>query len=90
MLSKRFILSCEPGTRVTMRINATETDGDSPDNSVIALTPGNNVATGVGVQLNIDGAPLSLNTNYRVYPYNRTTVTQSRRGCQLSDIHRSR
>lgn len=70
-----LILSCEPGTRVTMRINATETDGDSPDNSVIALTPGNNVATGVGVQLNIDGAPLSLNTNYRVYPYNRTTVT---------------
>lgn len=70
-----LILSCEPGTRVTMRINATETDGDSPDNSVIALTPGDNVATGVGVQLNINGAPLSLNTNYRVYPYNRTTVT---------------
>ncbi|HBM3288636.1 TPA: type 1 fimbrial protein [Klebsiella michiganensis] len=70
-----LILSCEPGTRATMVINATETTGDSPDHSVMALTPGDNVATGVGVQLNINGVPLSLNTPYKVFPYNRTTVT---------------
>lgn len=68
-------LTCEPGTRATMRIIATETDGDNPDNSVMALTPGENIATGVGVQLNINGVPLSLNTNYTLFPYNRTTVT---------------
>lgn len=70
-----LILTCEPGTRVTMVINATEATGDSPDHSVIALTPGDNVATGVGVQLNTRGVPLSLDTPYRVFPYNRTTVT---------------
>ena len=70
-----LILSCEPGTRATMVINATETTGDSPDHSVMALTPGDNVATGIGVQLNTRGVPLSLNTPYRVFPYNRTTVT---------------
>lgn len=72
-------LSCEPGTNVTMRITATEAEGDNPDHTVIALTPGENVATGVGVQLNINGAPLSMNTStYRVFdPVNRTTVTNS-------------
>jgi hypothetical protein len=45
-----------------MRITATEAEGDNPDHTVIALTPGENVATGVGVQLNINGAPLSVNT----------------------------
>lgn len=68
-------LSCEPGTNATMRIIATETNGDNPDNSVMALTPGEGVATGVGVQLNINGVPLSLNTNYAVFPSNRTTVS---------------
>ncbi|MDM7027834.1 type 1 fimbrial protein [Klebsiella michiganensis] len=71
-------LTCEPGTHVTMRITATEAEGDNPDHTVIALTPGENVATGVGVQLNINGAPLSANTTYRVFdPVNRTTVTNS-------------
>ncbi len=71
-------LTCEPGTYVTMRITATEAEGDNPDHTVIALTPGENVATGVGVQLNINGAPLSANTNYRVFdPVNRTTVTNT-------------
>ena len=61
-----------------MRITATEAEGDNPDHTVIALTPGENVATGVGVQLNINGAPLSANTTYRVFdPVNRTTVTNS-------------
>ena len=70
-------LSCEPGTNVTMRITATEAEGDNPDHTVIALTPGDNVATGVGVQLNINGAPLSVNNStYRVFDaVNRTTVT---------------
>jgi type 1 fimbria pilin len=56
-------LTCEPGTNVTMRITATEAEGDNPDHTVIALTPGENVATGVGVQLNINGAPLSVNNS---------------------------
>jgi hypothetical protein len=60
-----------------MRITATEAEGDNPDHTVIALTPGDNVATGVGVQLNINGAPLSVNNStYRVFDaVNRTTVT---------------
>ncbi len=62
-----------------MRITATEAEGDNPDHTVIALTPGDNVATGVGVQLNINDGPLSVNTTaYRVFdPVNRTTVTNS-------------
>lgn len=72
-------LTCEPGTNVTMRISATEAEGDNPDHTVIALTPGENVATGVGVQLNVKGTTLSLNTStYRVFDQaNRTTVTNS-------------
>lgn len=72
-------LTCEPGTNVQMRISATEAEGDNPDHTVIALTPGENVATGVGVQLNLNGTPLSVNTStYRVFdPINRTTVTNS-------------
>ena len=64
---------------MTMRITATEAEGDNPDHTVIALTPGDNVATGVGVQLNINGAPLSVNNStYRVFDaVNRTTVTNS-------------
>ncbi|VUS22827.1 type 1 fimbrial protein [Klebsiella spallanzanii] len=70
-------LTCEPGTNVMMRINATEAEGDNPDHTVIVLTPGENVATGVGVQLNINGAPLSLNSDYPVFSSQRTTVTNS-------------
>ena len=70
-------LTCEPGTNVMMRVNATEAEGDNPERSVMALTAGENVATGVGVQLNINGAPLSLNTNYSVFKSNRTTITNS-------------
>lgn len=70
-------LTCEPGTNVAMRINATEAEGDNPDRSVMALTAGENVATGVGVQLNINGVPLSLNTNYSLFKSNRTTITNS-------------
>lgn len=72
-------LTCEPGTFVTMRVTATEAEGDNPGHSVIALTPGENVATGVGVQLNIFDTALAVNNSiYRVFAESkRTTVTNS-------------
>lgn len=70
-------LTCEPGTNVMMRVNATEAEGANPERSVMALTGGENAATGVGVQLNINGAPLSLNTDYTLFKSNRTTITNT-------------
>ena len=77
-VQQTLMLTCEPGTHVTMRITATEAEGDNPDQTVIALTPGENVATGVGVQLKVKSTTISLNTTYRVFAEtNRTTVTNS-------------
>lgn len=70
-------LSCEPGTNVSMRVTATEAGGDNPDNTVMALTTDSNVATGVGVQLNLNGEALPLNTDISLYSSSRTTVTNS-------------
>jgi type 1 fimbria pilin len=56
-------LSCEPGTNVSMRVAAAEASGNNPDNTVMALTAEENVATGVGVQLNLNGEALPLNTD---------------------------
>ena len=78
-VQQTLTLTCEPGTAVTMRVTATEAEGDNPDHSVIALTPGENVATGVGVQLNLNNAPLIVNYfNYKVFgTTKRTEVTNS-------------
>ncbi len=70
-------LSCEPGTNVSMRVAAAQASGDNPGNTVMALTAGENVATGVGVQLNMDGEALPLNTDISLYTSSRTTVTNS-------------
>lgn len=35
-----LMLSCEPGTNISMRVTATEAEGDNPNRSVIALTAG--------------------------------------------------
>ncbi|MGZ0121423.1 type 1 fimbrial protein [Klebsiella pneumoniae subsp. pneumoniae] len=51
--------------------------GDNPGNTVMALTAEQNVATGVGVQLNMDGEALPLNTDISLYTSSRTTVTNS-------------
>ncbi|HHD2153693.1 TPA: type 1 fimbrial protein [Klebsiella pneumoniae] len=56
---------------------ATQASGDNPGNTVMALTAGENVATGVGVQLNMDGEALPLNTDISLYTSSRTTVTNS-------------
>ncbi|EML2680393.1 MULTISPECIES: type 1 fimbrial protein [Klebsiella] len=70
-------LTCEPGTFVAMRVTAPEAEGDNSDHTVIALTSGENVATGVGVQLNLYNTPLIVNNAiYRVFSESkRTTVT---------------
>ncbi|HCB0454906.1 TPA: type 1 fimbrial protein [Klebsiella quasipneumoniae subsp. quasipneumoniae] len=68
-------LFCEPGTNVSMRVVAAEASGNNPDNTVMALTAEENVATGVGVQLNLDGEALPLNTDISLYTSSRTTVT---------------
>ncbi|QRF12306.1 type 1 fimbrial protein [Klebsiella africana] len=70
-------LSCEPGTNVSMRVVAAQASGDNPDNTVMALTAETNAATGVGVQLNLKGEALPLNTDISLYTSNRTTVTNS-------------
>ena len=70
-------LSCEPGTNVSMRVTAAQASGDNPDNTVMALTTDSNVATGVGVQLNLNGEALPLNTDISLYSSSRTTVTNS-------------
>ncbi|HEM8661897.1 type 1 fimbrial protein [Klebsiella aerogenes] len=70
-------LSCEPGTNVSMRVTAAQASGDNPDNTVMALTADSNVATGVGVQLNLNGEALPLNTDISLYSSSRTTVTNS-------------
>ncbi|EML2680392.1 MULTISPECIES: type 1 fimbrial protein [Klebsiella] len=76
-VQQTFTLTCEPGTNVAIRVTAAEAEGDNPDHSVIALTPGENVATGVGVQLSIDGIPLAVNNaTYQVFADSkRTTIT---------------
>jgi hypothetical protein len=43
----------------------------------MALTAEENVATGVGVQLNMNGEALPLNTDISLYTSSRTTVTNS-------------
>ena len=70
-------LSCEPGTNVLMRVAATQASGNNPGNTVMALTAEENVATGVGVQLNMDGKAMPLNTDLSLYSSGRTTVTNS-------------
>jgi type 1 fimbria pilin len=70
-------LSCEPGTNVSMRVAAASASGDNPDNTVMALTAEQNAATGVGVQLNLNGKALPLNTDISLYTSSRTTVTNS-------------
>ncbi len=70
-------LGCEPGTNVSMRVTAAQASGDNPGNTVMALTAEENVATGVGVQLNMDGEALPLNTDISLYTSSRTTVTNS-------------
>ena len=70
-------LSCEPGTNVSMRVTAAQAGGDNPDSTVMALTEDSHVATGVGVQLNLNGEALPLNTDISLYSSSRTTVTNS-------------
>ena len=70
-------LACEPGTNVSMRVTATAASGDNPNNTVMALTADSNAATGVGVQLNLRGEVLPLNTDISLYSSSRTTVTNS-------------
>lgn len=70
-------LSCEPGTNVSMRVTAPAASGDNPDNTVMALTADSNAATGVGVQLNLRGEALPLNTDISLYSSSRTTITNS-------------
>ncbi len=70
-------LTCEPGTDVTMRVSATAAEGDNPDGSVIALTPGSTTATGVGVQLALNGTVLPLNTDISLFKSQRTKVTNT-------------
>ncbi|QHS47627.1 type 1 fimbrial protein [Klebsiella michiganensis] len=76
-VQQTLTLTCEPGTNVLMWVTATEAEGDNPDRTVIALTPGENTATGVGVQLSIGRTTLSLNDSlYLAFPYSdRTSVT---------------
>ncbi|ELY2672136.1 type 1 fimbrial protein [Cronobacter sakazakii] len=52
---KTVTLSCEPGTNVTLEVQAPQAGGDTANNTVIALsdTGASDVATGVGVQLNL-------------------------------------
>lgn len=70
-------LSCEQGTNVSMRVTAAEASGDNPDHTVMALTADGNVASGVGVQLNLKGSALPLNRDISLFSSDRTTVTNS-------------
>ncbi len=60
-----------------MRVAAASASGDNPDNTVMALTAEQNAATGVGVQLNLNGKALPLNTDISLYTSSRATVTNS-------------
>ncbi|ELY4600274.1 fimbrial protein [Cronobacter malonaticus] len=77
-------LSCEPGTNVTLEVQAPSASGPKAENSVIALSDHGapDVATGVGVQLNLKlasggydsgktglpiGTPVPLLTSQRGY-----------------------
>ncbi|EKH6435695.1 TPA: type 1 fimbrial protein [Klebsiella oxytoca] len=69
-----LMLSCEPGTNISMRVTATEAEGDNPNRSVIALTAGENVATGVGVQLSLNGKVIPLNTSFYLSTSSRSVT----------------
>ncbi len=73
-----------------MRVAAASASGDNPDNTVMALTAEQNAATGVGVQLNLNGKALPLNTDISLYTSSRATVTNSGAGCQLQLFHQPR
>jgi type 1 fimbria pilin len=53
-------LNCDVGANINVTLNGTQ-NPDSTDPSVLALSGGTNVATGVGVQLLYNGTPLKLN-----------------------------
>ena len=74
---QNLTLTCEPGTNVTLKDSASSAQGDSPDNSVISRGWAPDAATGVGVQLNLNGKALPLNTDLTLFSSSRTTVLNS-------------
>lgn len=74
---QNLTLTCEPGTNVTLKVSASSAQGDNPDNSVISLGWAPDAATGVGVQLNLNGKALPLNTDLTLFSSSRTTVLNS-------------
>jgi type 1 fimbria pilin len=65
-------LSCEPGTDVSLTVNAAEATGDNPNHTIIALTNSGaaGVASGVGVQLGLKSSDYD-SMSYGL-PLNRT------------------
>ena len=55
-------LNCDPGANINVMLEGTQNADMPNDNSVLALSAGNHVASGIGVQFLYDGAPLKLNT----------------------------
>lgn len=58
--SQTFSMDCEAGTNINVTLSGAQSS-DSTDDSILALTSGVGAATGVGVQLLYNNAPLELN-----------------------------
>lgn len=79
--AQKMTLACEPGTNVTISLNATPASGYNHNNDVIALTQEEGVATGVGVQLVLSHVGiLHLNTPQQVFLSQRTFATPDGEG----------
>ena len=53
-------INCDSGANINVTLNGTQ-NADSTDPSILALSPGQSFATGVGVQLLYNNQPLVLN-----------------------------
>lgn len=82
--TQNVTLSCEPGTNVSLSVNAAAASGNNASNTVMALTGAGNedVASGIGVQLGLKASGfdsgnngLPLNQNITVFSSSRNNVS---------------
>lgn len=80
--TQNVTLSCEPGTNVSLSLNATPASGNNANNTVIALTGAGNedVASGIGVQLGLKASGYDSGTSGLPLNQNITVLTSSRDG----------
>ncbi|WP_072129027.1 type 1 fimbrial protein [Kluyvera genomosp. 1] len=92
--TQNITLSCEPGTNVSLSVNATAAAGDNANNTVLALTGAGSdgVATGIGVQLGLKASGydsgangLPLNQSIPLFTSSRSGVSYNSGGASAQE-----